>query len=375
MRWRAAGVVSRAFWQRLVGHHRRRTGLVRPRAPLVLRRNSLGAPVAGTTAPVRERWAGTMVLHMHLAWPAWLRPGGTAGPTAPAPATTPARTDGRRTMRSAPSHLGAARSLPHPAAGAIRPVRWEWTPSLWLTPHVAVVTARTWAQMQQGWRGPTERSAPGPVASMAGLAHAARPGARPLVPAGAVRLQGALVAGSVHLLTRNALDSARPTGGPFRAASPLRGWNAADSARPTARRFRVVEPLVRRRAEAAVATEPGLRLARRDPSPPGNSWHPIHALVQWRARLPASNDGSPDASRTTASNGRFFQPASRTLAQPAPAAASSTAPASHDAPSVPAPSATASRTAPPQIDIARLSDEVYRQIERRARIERERRGA
>jgi hypothetical protein len=90
-----------------------------------------------------------------------------------------------------------------------------------------------------------------------------------------------------------------------------------------------------------------------------------------RDALTGSNTTSP----SVPSGGRLFQPAPRTLAQPAPvAAASPPAPAVPAAPPVSAAYASASRFAPPQLDLASLSEEVYRQIERRARIERERRG-
>jgi hypothetical protein len=65
----------------------------------------------------------------------------------------------------------------------------------------------------------------------------------------------------------------------------------------------------------------------------------------------------------------WLQPAPRTLAQPVAATTS--------APPAPPPSPVGGSRQPqpqPQIDLARLSEEVYRQIERRARIERERRG-
>ena len=350
MRRRAAGVIGAGFWQRLVGRHRRRTALCRPRAALALRRNG-AAPPAERVARRRDRWDGGAVLHVHLAWPAWLRPAGAPAVGRTTPATSRTKAHGRGAMGAASRHPEGARFSPNPAE-FIRPVTQVWGAAARVASPVSLPSALTWApRVHSASRLPIDDRSAGQRPRATSGPDTTRVGARPLVPAMAVRPARVTAARRPLTLT----------------------WNAAHPARATARGFGAPE-LIRRMGwgpDPAVTRGPGLPPVRRVLRGPDDAGRPIREVLHRWVTPPAPSGGSSASS----SGGRFFQPVSRTLAQPAPAhAPSSTAPAGVEASPLAPASAIATRPTPPQIDIARLSDEVYRQIERRARIERERRG-
>jgi hypothetical protein len=321
---RSLGVIGPAFWQRLVGRYRRRTAVCRPRVPLVFRRSPTGAgPVAERIVRLREPSVAATTLHVHLAWPGWLRPAG-AGARA-------TRSGGAGAAALAIVHSSAARMMTG-------------------TPGLVAQPARPWPAVPRAHRQP-------------GAPSARLLPALPLRPVFATANGGQSATASPRrrprLITVRATEAVFATG---QDAAPASGLPARD-----------LIQRVWRRPEGAAEESSASRPVHRAARPAAEAaWSRTLRLVQ---RLRDASHAGDTPSPSFPSGGRLFQPAPRTLAQPAPAAAAfPPAPALPASPPVPAAYASASRLAPPQLDIASLSEEVYRQLERRARIERERRG-
>ena len=379
---RPPGVIGAGFWQRLVGRHRRRTALCRPRVALVLRRSQAGAGPAERVVRLRELPGPASAWHVHLAWPGWLRP--TAAPgLAPAEARA-ARSAG---TTSVPTGMGSA-------MGGMSPRR-EWTaPSReWPVPSPErPVRLREMPVLSREWPVPSRAYPP------SGESIARWYPTLSLRPARATvhRVLSATHAGGgswLHMPTHPRYgDRTLPL-----VQTMIAGRSPATPAarrRPSLITVRAAEALLERARETA----PARALQARDvirrlwrqteadatESPPLQPVHPaprvaaevarsstLRLVQRRREAFAASAIPGP----SLPSGGRVFQPVPRTLAQPvsitaapAPSAAAtstSQAPAAH---------VFDGRSVPGQLDLARLSEEVYRQIERRARIERERRG-
>ena len=379
---RSPGVIGTGFWQRLVGRYRRRTAVRRPRAALVLRRSHAAGP-AERVVRLREPSGPALALHVHLAWPGWLYP--VAAP-AVAPAVVPAvaaapaagraaRSAGRTARVAAPVHRAAMRITSGPAAVSVRPAAREWSAPARAYPRPGEARGRGPAAVSlQPALAPVHRVLPATHAAGDGrprIATHPRYGDRALPLAQAtIGGRSAATAAARHRPSLITVDAAEAVLASARETSPARVLQAHDVIRRVWRQpeVGVTESPPSRSVRAARRAAPEVALR----STPEDARSSALRLVQRRHEAFAASD-TPRPSFP--SGGRFFLPAPRTLAQTVPAAAASPpAPAVTAASPAPAAYASDGRSVPPQLDLARLSEEVYRQIERRARSERERRG-
>jgi hypothetical protein len=367
------------FWQRMLARRRFKRELTRPRVALRLRRrraegSTVAAPVPVATAVHRQSFmqvlSPSLALHLHLAWPRWLSTLRTRitstsvrhARTVPAVARVPGATaPAARVSRDAdaPRSTGAHVRASASAAGAVDRIGTRRSIAAIGTPSSSRVRAgRGAAAIEAGDARPEPTSslssrlrrsyrrdeAPhvstGLPPSFAFAPRALlRPRDRGLSPHQAAPRQVTDVADrpARHAVTlahpREFAETWRP-----QPRSIVRASGSAAPGRTTIALGRFTHGGVRRRIDAMPES------AGRSTPPPRDWADPHHRPV----------------SRV------FAEPrASQTASPPAPA------PVAHVAPAA---SARAAHQPAPAVDIVRLSDEVYRQIERRIRIERERRG-
>ena len=339
---RPSGVIGARFWEGLVRRYRRGGSWLRPRTTLVFQRGPGLVPERGH--PTGRHSAATALslhFHLHLGWPAWLR-------AAPAPAGIAASLGFLRGwtpgLRSASDQMGSPLVARRAAGGlsAVGTAIGLREPTRARRPGRVPALARVPASVHGSVRASVADSALGNAPGSV-LGRFQSPGRAYLaLPAIDRRLSKMVVETRLALLVR-AGGAGVAAGG----VSPGISHGIAPQ----------ITHLLARREETGSPGWLGRRLGSEVSSPSAGARRGDLALrlVQRYEREPAP-----------------FPRAARTLAQPLPA---------HPAPSIPhlmpPPSSaqSAARHQPqPQLDLARLSDEVYRQIERRVRIERERRG-
>jgi hypothetical protein len=323
------------FWKRIVARHGCRTVLTRPRVPLVFLQRRVAHPARQSSGKAPSYFASyRLALHVHLAWPAWLG-----------------------SVRASRSHEAAPRRSRHPAmarlllAGAPRPT--NGSPS---RGRDVVASAST--------RAPGEGTPPlapdrrGDIARVATTEPPRTPVARQVVRPARVEtapphlprhvatftdvsrmaLRDQAVAGLAPRRTAIALGLGRRSR--VSTDRPGRAFSSANLHRHT--------PLARFDQRAVMSPRDLTRQVGR----------------------PA--DEGPSGMRAVRSQ-LYGDAVRRSLANQPIAHSADAVHAREHRPDVPASRPRESAPQPP-IDLAKLSEEVYRHMQRKIRIERERRG-
>jgi hypothetical protein len=268
----------------------------------------------------------------------WGVPRGLVRPRVPLVLVRPRPQEIRTRPRSVPRPVDCRIALhlqmSWPAWLVEKPVRRVNQATTMARPAVSVT-----APPPVAWQGPVRAMAERPVATHAGATPAAHPGAD--VPAPHHR--GASVISASHRV--------------FNRVETHEVVNIAPMTRQAVARLMPIPPTSivaspdARRADA----NDGRRTVARSLRVPDTMW------VQ-----------TDEVTHRMAARTAYEQPAQRTLLNQAPDRSSAPTPARSEGPGPTAPNRPPA--AQPPLDISRLSDEVYRHIQRRVRIERERRG-
>jgi hypothetical protein len=317
------------LWKRLLRRYAFGRTLQRPRVPIVLFRRRLPAEREAARPPAPHQISHQHVaVHVHLSWPGWLGPSRTATDSAAQPAI--ARTVFRRTAgRLSPSAMAT-----HISPGLV-------TADLAGPPSIA-------ARVQPSREATAAAASPAVVRPDARATDSLRPRGSP----------GSTTARRIFartLVERRQTAIVRASGTAIASASPHRRPAAGETGRAVGRRAPTGHVAVeaRRREPARLAPAP---------------------VRQLPAQQVAPGIATSTVAPATVVAGSFPRPVSRTFAMPAP-----DRPATGSQPHPVASAPTASSPAPrpaaqPPLDVARLSEDVYRHIQRRLRIERERQG-
>lgn len=317
-----------ALWQRILRRHAGIRPLVRPRVPLVLlRRPRARGPAAASPAATHVHPL-TLALHVQVAWP-----------------PLPDVHDLYRHLLTHTTERVIARSprTPHVPPAGVFPVRHNASST-----HRSARTpfATLHERVPSEPRGsvlasPRLSSAAVHPRRLRQIAPAAPIGRRPTSPAWLPR----------SVVTRS--EAPRTISAPIPHALSVAGALAAGrSAVPYAAHAPLLRSIVRHQQMNEHSTSPA------SPAPSGLD----------RVTLRSVRRSSADAAVAPTMPSMYSAPATRTLAvQPRAAAHEAVAPAV----------SIAHPVAPPQppIDVRRLSEDVYHHIQRRIRIDRERRGA
>lgn len=303
------------FWKRIVARYGCRTVLSRPRVPLVFLQRRVARPARLSSGKAPSYVASYhLALHVHLAWPAWLGSARARHSHEAAPRQSRHLAMARLAFAGAP-RLGNGSASPgsNAVASASMPARSHEAPPQ-PSPDVATFTD---------------------VSPSAALRNQAFGSVAPRGAAGVLGLLGRRSRVSAGRVERASLRTA------LRRRAPLARFGGPASARGKHQ----ASPFDQR----AVMTPRALTRRGRRPDDEGPSW-------MQGARSQLYGDAVPRSL------------ASQPIAQIADAVV-----AREHRPDVPA---SRPRESAPQspIDLGKLSEEVYRHIQRKIRIERERRG-
>jgi hypothetical protein len=325
--------------------------LVRPRAPLVLRRGRLEhrQPAAGTVSPRVEHHTA---LHLHVMWP--------QSPAPPKPSTVARPTSAAIVSRVQVANLSLHQHLQRQALNQNVIVNRPVLISTWN----AAAPASTPRQRIDRSRGRVMR-------------HALQPSTPPSGGAGAVHERSAR---RRFRQRASPSDGTVPSQAPPRVVRVVRGDIRLHAVRPNPAPARTA------RARASAERLPQATRAPRQRATPIALVRPLRSRVGGAPRRTGAGPSVASSLRqvervithtkvmthATPSTATHDAPAARVLHRPIEEPRQPAAQTSVDRPAA---VAAARPPTPPVIDVARLSDEVYRHIQRRVRIERERRGA
>jgi hypothetical protein len=390
---------SGAFWQRIRARYGAGRRLLGARAPLVLFRPAAPA-LAGGSRPVRQTGASrpSWTVHVHVGWPGWpVSPhaNGSAVQTRTilrtalqAPTvlwrSVPGRPDGAAARPDLPRVLHAraragsatARAAAHTSENSVRPATLthaglSGTVGTHASETPGLLTAARPAASAQEPHRPPLRVHARPAASSDLVLPARRPLGRPSVKPARTPAAPAH-ARTQHSFAGRLLARQLPPAWEVPSAtvprlarqlSPVREPGSAVATR-LARQLSPVRELGSAVATRLARLSHDVRIGRDD------AMASLHAQVPRALAAPmrdAAEGREPLARSMSPAGGPLFsQPAARSLAVPSAPAAAAPAPV---LPPPPVPQQPA-----PQIDVARLTEDVYQNLRRRIRIERERRG-